>query len=183
MFQESFRWRNVLRRIYSLPFPFSSSSFSHRSGNCAPPQDVVKSDGSLFPASIILVLDYPDSITRTFASVLRTARLYICIYIYMYLPHTYLVIAIPAAVSAGTAESPGELCPGRSWKIEKSISIFVHELYVNSRASVYEPGEISHYPVRSSPTENRNFRGTWNARNNRSDSTRYKNYWGRYPYE
>lgn len=79
---------------------------AQRAGNCAPPQDVVKPDGSLFPASIILVLDYPDSITRTPSLRVRTAR------IYMYLPHTYLVITIPAAVSASTAESLGELRPG-----------------------------------------------------------------------
>lgn len=145
-------WWNVLRRIYPPPLPVLCPC----AGNCAPPQDVIKPNSSLFPASIILVLDYPT---------LSRGHLYVPMYeglceysIYgtfaSYISCNYYS---SRAVSVSTADSLGELCPGWLWKIEKSISIFVHELYVNSRASGYESGEISHYPVCSLPTENRNF--------------------------
>jgi len=90
------------------------SSSLRRLGNCAPPQDVVKSDGSLFPASIILVLDYPDSITRTFASVLRTAHgyiyIYMCVCIYIYVFASYI------SCNCYSSRGIGEHCgvPGRS---------------------------------------------------------------------
>lgn len=131
----------VERATKNLPLsPSLPVLYGSLAGNCAPLQDVVKPNGSLFPASIILVLDLSDSITRASAPVLRT-------YI-RFASYISCVITIPVAVSASTAESQGELRPARSWKIEKSISILVHELCANSRASAYEPDEISHYPAR-----------------------------------
>jgi len=95
-----------------------------------------------------------DSITHTFAAI-RIANMCVCVcvcvcvFVCVCPSHTYISCNYYSSrgISASTAESLGEVRPERSWKIEKSISIFVHELYVNSRASAYEPGEISHYPV------------------------------------
>lgn len=59
-----------------------------------------------------------DSITRTFPLV-RTIYIY-SDFIYIYLPHTYLVITIPAA---STAESLGELCAGNGCEKQKKVLV------------------------------------------------------------
>jgi len=165
---------------FTLPFALLARlrvfSFA---GNCAPSQDVVKSDGSLFPASIILVLDYP-TLSRT-PSLRFGLRICIYMYIYMYLTPSRTYISCnyysSRGISASTAESLGEVRPERSWKIEKSISIFVHELYVNSRASAYEPSEISHYPVRSPPMESKFHK----KMKHKNIITLFRNYWDERP--